>query len=217
MEQTNKIGVLGSGPVGQQLTKGFIKHGYQVMIGSRTPEKLKEFQQEVDHKAETGTFEQTADFGDMVVLAGAGRVAEQLIESVKSRLDGKVVIDATNPISQDPPENGVIKFFTNGNESLMERLQAIAPAAKFVKSFSCVGNPFMVDPQFPDGKPTMFIGGDDEEAKKAVTGILEEFGWDVADMGKKEAARAIEPLCILWCIPGFLYNQWGHAFRLMKL
>ena len=74
----------------------------------------------------------------------------------------------------------------------------------------------MVDPQFKDGKPTMFICGNDEHAKKQVSKILDQFGWEISDMGAVEAARAIEPLCILWCIPGFLQNSWTHAFKLLK-
>jgi 8-hydroxy-5-deazaflavin:NADPH oxidoreductase len=73
----------------------------------------------------------------------------------------------------------------------------------------------MVNPQFKSGKPTMFICGNDEAAKLTVSGILDQFGWETADMGKAEAARAIEPLCMLRCIPGFLHNQWVHAFKLL--
>jgi hypothetical protein len=73
----------------------------------------------------------------------------------------------------------------------------------------------MVNPQFKGGTPTMFICGNDDVAKKAVAGILAQFGWETADMGKSEAARAIEPLCMLWCIPGFLRNEWSHAFKLL--
>jgi 8-hydroxy-5-deazaflavin:NADPH oxidoreductase len=74
----------------------------------------------------------------------------------------------------------------------------------------------MVDPRFESGPPTMFICGNDEAARKTVTGILQQFGWDVADMGQAEAARAIEPLCVLWCIPGFLRDEWSHAFKLLR-
>jgi predicted dinucleotide-binding enzyme len=127
----------------------------------------------------------------------------------------KVVIDATNPIAEAPPVNGVLKFFTDLNESLMERLQRAFPQAHLVKAFSCVGNACMVNPQFRGGKPTMFICGNDEAAKKVVGEVLDQFGWEAADMGKAEAARAIEPLCMLWCIPGFLRNDWVHAFKLL--
>jgi predicted dinucleotide-binding enzyme len=129
---------------------------------------------------------------------------------------GKPVIDATNPIADLPPVNGVLKFFTSLDESLMERLQREFADARLVKAFNSVGNSLMVNPQFAGGKPTMFICGNNEAAKKIVSDILDQFGWEIADMGKVEAARAIEPLCMLWCIPGFLRNDWTHAFKLLR-
>jgi 8-hydroxy-5-deazaflavin:NADPH oxidoreductase len=150
------------------------------------------------------------------VLTVKGTVAEKLVKELSGDLRGKLVIDTTNPIAEGPPENGVLKFFTDLNGSLMEKLQRMAPEANFVKAFSCVGNSRMVDPQFADGKPTMFICGNSEAAKKDVSELLDQFGWESFDMGKDVAARAIEPLCILWCIPGFLRNQWTHAFKLLQ-
>jgi predicted dinucleotide-binding enzyme len=132
-----------------------------------------------------------------------------------SRLAEKTVIDACNPIEDAPPVNGVLPFFTTYNESLMEKLQREFAGAHFVKAFNSVGAASMVNPQFKDGKPTMFICGNSEAAKKTVSGILDQFGWETADMGKAEAARAIEPLCMLWCIPGLVRNQWTHAFKLL--
>jgi predicted dinucleotide-binding enzyme len=86
-----------------------------------------------------------------------------------------------------------------------------------VKAFNSVGTALMVNPSFQDGKPTMFYCGNDEGAKKVVATIIEQFGWEGADMGTAKAARAIEPLCQLWCIPGFRENAGGnHAFRLMR-
>jgi predicted dinucleotide-binding enzyme len=125
-------------------------------------------------------------------------------------------LDTTNPIAEVPPENGVLKFFTTLDDSLMERLQKISPLANFVKCFSCVGNTLMVNPKMNEGNPTMFICGNNESAKKEALQLLDQFGWDVSDMGKATAARAIEPLCMLWCIPGFLNNSWNHAFSLIK-
>jgi len=116
---------------------------------------------------------------------------------------------------QDGQRTGVLKFFTNLDDSLMERLQREFSGACFVKAFNSVGNACMVNPQFKGGRPTMFICGNDEQAKGIVSGILDQFGWETADMGKAEAARAIEPLCMLWCIPGFLRNDWVHAFKLL--
>jgi 8-hydroxy-5-deazaflavin:NADPH oxidoreductase len=211
-----KVGIIGSGDVGKTLAKGFLKHGYQVAIGSDHTEKLAEFKRE-NPQIETATFEQAAQSGDIVVLCVKGTVAEKIIEKVKRHLSGKTVIDTTNPIADAPPENGVLKFFTSLDESLMERLQNIAPDAQFVKALNSVGSGLMINPNFGDNsKPTMFICGNNEDAKKKVYEILEKFGFEIEDMGKAESARAIEPLCILWCIPGFLRNEWTHAFKLLK-
>lgn len=151
------------------------------------------------------------------MLATKGTAAEAALKLAgATNLKGKTVIDTTNPIADAAPTNGVLQFFTSLNESLMERLQKLVPDAHFVKAFSCIGNAFMVNPDFNGIKPTMFICGNDSGAKKEVTAILAQFGFDVADMGAVEAARAIEPLCMLWCIPGFLSNSWAHAFKLLK-
>lgn len=210
-----KVGVLGSGDVAKTLASGFLKHGHEVMIGTREPAKLKEWAGK-NPKGRVGSFGEAATFGGLVVLAVKGAAsAEALRLAGASSLSGKTVIDATNPIADAPPVNGVLRFFTNLDESLMERLQREFPEAKFVKAFNSVGNVLMVDPEIKGGRPTMFICGNDEAAKQIVAGILDQFGWETADMGKAEGARAIEPLCILWCIPGFLRNEWAHAFKLL--
>ena len=115
-----------------------------------------------------------------------------------------------------PPEGGVLRYFTSLDESLMERLQKKAPGARFVKAFSSVGNALMVHPDFGGVRPSMFICGNDEAAKAMVTQLLDDFGWDAEDMGDARAARAIEPLCILWCLPGFLRGDWSHAFKVLR-
>jgi len=211
-----KVGVLGSGDVAKSLAGGFIKHGHQVMLGTRDAGKLKDFVGQ--HKgAQVGSFADTAKFGDVVVLAVKGTVALDALKAAgAANLAGKPVIDATNPIADAPPENGVLKFFTDLNQSLMERLQSAFPDAHFVKAYNSVGNARMINPQFPGGKPTMFICGNNDKAKATVRGVNEQFGWETADMGKAEAARAIEPLCMLWCIPGLTRNQWTHAFHLLR-
>ncbi len=212
------IGILGSGIVGQTLATGFVKHGYPVMIGSRSPEKLEEWKESTNLKVETGSFGETAAYGDILILAVKGNVADKALSFIKEAdVYHKTIIDATNPISDAAPENGVLKFFTDQNTSLMEKLQTIFVHANFVKGFSCIGAPFMVNPDFGQQKPTMFICGNSPEAKKEVTKILDVFGFEAEDMGTAEAARAIEPLCILWCIPGLTKNSWNHAFKLLKL
>jgi hypothetical protein len=210
-----KIGVLGSGVVGKVLADGFLKYGHDVMRGSREPAKLADWKAQAGAKASVGTFADTARFGDLIVLAVKGTAAASAVEASGSALAGKTVIDATNPIAEAAPVNGVLRFFTGPNESLMERLQQQVPGARFVKAFSCVGNAFMVDPQIAGGPPTMFICGNDAGAKAEVRSVLDRFGWETEDMGAAEAARAIEPLCMLWCIPGFRENRWTHAFKLL--
>ncbi|HEV8293249.1 MAG TPA: NAD(P)-binding domain-containing protein [Tepidisphaeraceae bacterium] len=212
-----KVGVIGSGDVGQTLGSGFLKHGHEVMMGTRDAGKLADWAQD-NRKGKVGTFAEAAKFGEMVVLAVKGTVASEALRTAGAgNLAGKVIIDANNPIADAPPSNGVLKFFTQMNDSLMEKLQKEFAGGKFVKAFNSVGAALMVNPKFKEGRPTMFICGNDEGAKKTVGGILEQFGWETADMGKVESARAIESLCMLWCIAGFLRNEWGHAFKLLKV
>jgi 8-hydroxy-5-deazaflavin:NADPH oxidoreductase len=211
-----KVGILGSGDVAKALASGFLKHGHSVMLGTRDASKLKAWMTE-NREARIGSFSEAAAFGNVVVLAVKGSVAAEALRlATAPNLAGKPIIDATNPIADAPPENGVLSFFTTLADSLMERLQREFPEARFVKAFNSVGNRRMVNPQFEGGRPTMFICGNDESAKRLVGEILDQFGWEMADMGTAEAARAIEPLCMLWCIPGFLRNEWSHAFKLLK-
>jgi predicted dinucleotide-binding enzyme len=213
-----KIGILGSGVVGQVLATGFVKEGHQAMLGTRNPAKPELVKwKKANEVIEVGTFSETAKFGELLVLAVEGAAAEKVIDLAGAgQFKGKIVIDTTNPIAKQPPTNGVLHYFTTLEDSLMERIQKWLPEAKLVKAFNSVGNAYMYKPNFPGGKPTMFICGNDDPAKQTVTGILTAFDWETEDLGKVEAARAIEPLCMLWCIPGMLRNQWSHAFKLVK-
>ncbi len=210
------IGIIGSGIVAKTLGTGFLDKGHEVMLGTRDASKLSEWSSTAGPNAKVGSFDETASFGDIVVFAVKGTAALTALGQIDSQLlKDKTIMDATNPIADVPPVNGVLSFFTDQNTSLMEQLQSAVPEAYFVKAFSSVGSAKMVDPGF-ETKPTMFICGNNSEAKKEVTEIIELFGWEAEDMGSVEAARAIEPLCILWCIPGFRDNQWTHAFKLLK-
>jgi predicted dinucleotide-binding enzyme len=211
-----RIGVIGSATVGQTLAGGLKKHGYDVRIGSRTPAKLAAFSQQSG--IEAGTFADVASWAEAAILAVKGSAAEQAVRDANpANLRGKAVIDTTNPIADAPPEDGVLKFFTSPNDSLMERLQAAFPDVHFVKAFNSVGSALMVNPSFAGGKPTMFYCGNDAAAKGIAAKIIDQLGWEGADMGTAKAARALEPLCQLWCIPGFRENAWtNHAFRLLK-
>ena len=211
-----KVGILGSGDVGKALAAGFAGHGHEVLVGTRDVAKLKEWHS-ANSRVRLGSFSESAAHGGLVVLAVKGLIAAEALRLASaSNLDGKILIDATNPIADAPPHDGVLKYFTSLDDSVMERLQREFPKTRFVKAFSSVGNACMVNPRFKAGKPTMFICGNDPAAKSTVAEILDQFGWETADMGTAAAARAIEPLCMLWCIPGFLHNEWGHAFKLLR-
>jgi predicted dinucleotide-binding enzyme len=215
LEVAMKVGVLGSGDVAKVLASGFLKHGHQVKMGSRTPGKLADWAAQ-NSGGSAGSFADAADFGELIVLAVKGTAATDVLSLAGTKnLAGKTVMDACNPIEDAPPDKGVLRFFTDINKSLMENLQSEFKEANFVKAFNSVGAPRMINPQFAGGKPTMFICGNSDSAKKQVVGICDQFGWETADMGTAEAARAIEPLCMLWCIPGFVRNQWTHAFKLL--
>ena len=213
-----KIGIIGSGIVGRVLGSAFLKEGNEVMLGTRDVEKP----EVADWKAAnagalTGTFAATANFGELLVIATAGPVTLTAIELAGvENFTGKTVIDATNPIAAQPPQDGVLQYFTGPNESLMEQIQQLLPGADIVKAFNSVGNAMMYKPDYDGVKPTMFICGNSDAAKKTVSEVLIAFGWEPADFGKATSARAIEPLAMLWCIPGMLSNQWTHAFKLLQ-
>lgn len=205
-----KIAVFGTGQVGDTLANGFLGIGDAVKRASRDPEKLAAWKAGATGDASIGSFTEAAAWADIIVLAVKGSAAETVLAAAGD-LAGKIVIDTTNPIADAPPQNGVLVYFTGANESLMERLQAKAPAAKLVKAFNSVGSAFMINPKLST-KPAMFICGNDAGAKQTVAGVLDKFGWQPVDMGGVEVARPIEALCQLWCAPGFARNDWKHAF-----
>lgn len=209
--------VIGSGDVGRTLANGLVGAGYDVMIGTNDRSKHAMLKEKTGGKAAIGDFAAAAEFGRLIVLAVRGTAAEPVLGAIGAeRLAGKTVIDTSNPIAEAPPVNGVLRYFTTLDESLMERLQRRVPGAKFVKAFSCAGHKYMVHPDFGGTRPTMFICGNDDGAKGEVKALLDAFGWEAEDLGKAEAARAIEPLAMLWCIPGFLRNDWMHAFKILR-
>jgi 8-hydroxy-5-deazaflavin:NADPH oxidoreductase len=211
-----KIGILGSGDVAKSLGAGLRRKGHEVMLGTSDTTKLAGWLAG-SGGVRSGSFAEAAAFAELAILAVKGTAALAAVQAAGPQsLAGKTVIDTTNPIADKPPVNGVLQYFTGPNESLLERLQHEFPALHFVKAFNSVGHAHMVDPQFAGGPPTMFIAGNDDAAKAAVAALVHLAGWDSADMGRAEAARAIEPLCMLWCIPGMLRNEWTHAFKLVR-
>ena len=212
-----KIGVLGSGDVAKVLASGFIKHGHDTMVGTRDSAKLAKWASE-NRAGKVGSFSETAAFGEIVVLAVKGSAAADALRAAgAANLAGKTVIDATNPIAEAPPVNGVLKFFTNLDESLMERLQSEFAQAQLRQGVQfgrqrAHGQPAVRGRQADDVHLRQRRSGEEDRSAR----MLDQFGWETADMGKAEAARAIEPLCMLWCIPGFLRNDWAHAFKLLR-
>ena len=212
-----KVGVLGSGTVGQTLAAGFLKHGHQVVLGTRDPgaEDLRSFQAKPPG-VKVGAFQEAAKFGELLVLAVLARAVEDVVRLAgEENFRGKILIDANNPISDRPPTDGVLTYFTGPNESLGERVQKLLPGTNVVKAFNSVGAPLMVNPRFEQGTPTMFICGNNAQSKARVSEILRQFGWEPFDCGSIVASRAIEPLCMLWCIPGLRSNDWTHAFKML--
>ena len=212
-----RVGVLGSGNVGRALGRGFVaKRDDEVMIGSRTPEKLDDWSAEVGENAATGTFAEAASHAELAVLAtGWGGTESAIGLAGPANLAGKVVIDVTNPLTfsgEGPPELALGHTDSGG-----EQVQRWLPESCVVKAFNIVGNPYMVDPDLPDGPPTMFIAGDDAEAKDTVAGVLADFGWpDVSDLGGIEMSRYLEPLAMVWIVHGFRAGSWDHALRLLR-
>lgn len=211
-----KVGILGTGDVGQALGKGFLDKGHEVMMGSRDPDnaKMHDWVASAGAKAQGGGFADAAAFGDVVVLATRGAVNDEVIRMANpTNLAGKVLIDATNPL--DASEGMPPKLIVPNEGSAGEQVQALAPQAKVVKCFNIVGNPFMVDPDFPGGPPTMFICGNDDSAKKTVKGILDEFGWETSDIGGIGLSHHLESMCIVWVAHGAMSGNWNNAFKML--
>jgi 8-hydroxy-5-deazaflavin:NADPH oxidoreductase len=199
-----EIGILGSGVVGRALATGYARHGHRVRVGTR--------QAQVEG-VPTESPAEVVRVAELVVLAVHGNVAVELARSVAAELEGKVLVDATNPLDTS---SGRPELFVGCTDSLGEQVQRAVPAARVVKAYNTVGNALMVDPQLPGGPPTMFIAGDDADAKATVTGLLEETGWDVADLGGIGASRWLEAMALAWIAYGTQSGSWTHAFKLLR-
>jgi predicted dinucleotide-binding enzyme len=214
-----KIGILGSGPVGQALGTGFAKEGHEVKLGSRKPgdAKLVQWAKQAGAKASTGTFADAARFGELAVLATKweGGATENAIKLADPKnLTGKVVIDATNPLKFAP--NAPPGLWLGFTDSGGEQVQRWLPDAKVVKAFNTVTYGYMYKPQLPGGPPEMFICGDDSKARQTVGDICRAFGWVVTDIGGIMGARALEPLALLYCIVAIQSGSWSLAWKLLR-
>jgi predicted dinucleotide-binding enzyme len=208
-----KVGILGSGDVGKAFARAFGAIGHEVKIGSRSPEKLAEFVNGQGDRVSSGTFEETASFGDLIVLATHGVATEEAIKLAgKKNFDRKVVIDATNPLDFS---TGAPRLSVGHTDSLGEQIQRLLPDARVVKAFNTVGNGLFFKPELPGGPPDMFIGGNDADAKKLVAQVCDAFGWSVIDLGGIDASRHLEPMCMVWVLHGVSSGSWTHAFKML--
>ncbi|HUJ13144.1 MAG TPA: NAD(P)-binding domain-containing protein [Thermoanaerobaculia bacterium] len=203
-----KIGIVGSGDVGKSFARAFIALGHEIRIGSRNPAKLSEF------GASAATFEDTARFGEIIVIATLGTATEDALRIAgPANFKGKIVIDATNPLEFAP--GAPPRLAIGHSDSLGERVQRWLPDARVVKAFNTVGNTLFFKPQLPGGPPDMFLCGNDADAKKSVSQICKDFGWGVIDIGGIESARYLEPMCLTWVLHGILTGSWTHAFKML--
>lgn len=194
-----KTGILGTGAVGKSLANGFQQTGHEVRIGGREQ------------------YNDLAAFAELAVLAVPGAAAEDLLRQLGGqRFAGKIVLDVMNPIAAALPVDGVIQVFTGPNDSLGERVQKLLPQSKVVKAFNSVGHELFFRPRLQGGPATMFFCGNDAGARATLAAVIRDFGWEPYDCGAITAARVLEPLCGLWCLPGFVRNDWTHAFKVLS-
>src|SRR3954463_9423311 len=199
-----KIGIIGSGAVGQALATGLQRHGHETRIGTR--------KDEVDGLPVGAPSEVAAD-ADLVFLAVQGAAAVEVAGGLANELAGKVVVDTTNPLEFS---GGAPGLFVGHTDSLGERVQRAAPRARVVKAYNTVGNPLMVDPDLPGGPPTMFVAGEDSEAKATGGALLRTPGGDVADLGGIESSRWLEAMCMAWLAYGSTNGTWRRDFRMLR-
>src|SRR3990172_2997070 len=188
------IGILGSGDVGRSLGAGFASKGHDVVIGTGHPDKpeLAEWRKMAGKRGSVGTFANAAAHGEVLLVCTKGEATEAVLGLAGAKnFDGKVVIDVTNPLdfSKGMPPG----LFVGTTDSLGERIQRKLPKAKVVKAFNIVSNATMVNPKMKEGTPDMLICGNDADAKRAVGGLLKEFGWgEPIDLGGIDGARWLE-------------------------
>lgn len=216
-----KVGILGSGETGLTLGRGLVRAGYNVMIGTRNryKEKLQQWIHENPHTAQLGTFAEAAAFGTLLFLCTRWTGTQAAIEMAGVwNFRKKVVVDTTNPLDGKGPDNTGRLHFSTGNAcSGGERVQAWLQDAHVVKALNCTGQQLITDPHLEEGQPTMFIAGNDDLAKKAVSDLLHHLGWrDVVDTGGIGMSRHLESLFMIWWAVGFRTGKWHHAFRLLR-
>ncbi|WP_328665647.1 NADPH-dependent F420 reductase [Streptomyces sp. NBC_00328] len=206
-----RYGVLGTGDVGRALAGKLVELGHEVSLGSRTKDNAAavEWADGAGPTARHGTFADAAAFGEVVVNAVGGRIALAVLRSAgEEHLDGKVLLDVSNPLAF---EDGELRLSPVESDSVGEQIQREFPRARVVKSLNTVNCQVMVEPSRVPGEHQIFVSGDDESAKEQVTALLGEFGWPaqrVFDLGGIRTARVVEMYVPLWVK---LMQGIGHA------
>ncbi len=215
-----KIGVLGTGDVGRTLAAGLASVGHSVMIGTRDPGKqaILDWKSGDGSGVQIGTFAEAAAHGDVLVFAIGWSNVDAVIELAgESNFDGKALLDATNPLRFETEGQPPILDIGH-TDSAGEVIQRRLPQAHVVKAFNTIGSPHMVNPDFPDGAPDMFICGNDDGAKTTIGDLIEDLGWKPPiDLGGIENARYLESMAMVWIVHFFNTGFVGtHAFALLR-
>ncbi len=213
-----KIGILGSGQVGQTLGSGFASKGHDVMIGTRDPKKaeLRKWVRYANGHGAVGTLAEAAAHGELLVLATAGTAALDAIDAAgASQFEGKILIDVTNPLEFN---NGSAPgLFVGLTDSLGERVQRKLPKAKVVKAFNTMNATTMIKPKMREGLADVLVAGNDKAAKRAVAKLASEFGWGKPiDLGGIESARWMEAWVPLWLRIANDQGSWKVALRILR-
>ena len=193
-----RIGIIGSGNVGSALASGLVRHGHDVMLGTRDTQKpaVAEFVAASDGRGRAGSYADAARFGDVIITAYPGALVEEMVAAMgPENLAGKVVIDAVNPIAR---VDGAATAAFGEDDSAAEVLQRAVPSAQVVKAYNTTMPERMVDPDPTSGPTTMRIAGNDPDAKAEVTALLESTGWRVRDLGALDQARRLELQVVSW-------------------
>jgi predicted dinucleotide-binding enzyme len=210
-----QVAILGTGTVGQHLARGFIGRGHQVILGTRDPggQSAQKALAAIGRGVRAAPFGEAARAGDFAVLATSWEGTEAAVRLTgAANLAGKLLIDTTNPLDFTRLAGELALGYTTSGA---EQIQSWVPQAKVVKAFNIVTATHMVDPQLAGGPPTMFIAGNDAQAKRQVLAILQDFGWESVDIGALDGARLLEPLAMLWIRYARQNNHWTHAFKLL--
>lgn len=209
-----KVGILGSGAVGQAMAKGFLSEGHEVWLATRTPDSEKGAQLKSDiPDATIADFATAAREAELAILCVKWEGANDAIRAAGAEnLAGKVVMDTSNLIKQ---EAGVLVYAGDSAKSGAEQVQDWLANSRVVKAFNTVGAATMYKPDFGGQVPTMFLAGDDAEAKQQVSVSIRLFGWEPLDVGKLIAARNLEPMALLWINNSIASGTPQHAFKML--